>query len=95
MIAKKDIDRLLTLTRKWYKEKDSTKATLYYDQAHSLSGEIAKGTKFEHEDLVAGNHIFYLARLVAEKRWPNEQLYIRLEWAGEKVDSWEYKGHSV
>ena len=95
MIAKKDLDRLLTLTRKWYKEKDSTKAALYYDQAHSLSREIAKGTKFEHEDLVAGNHIFYLARLVAEKRWPNEQLYIRLEWAGEKVDSWEYKGHSV
>ena len=89
MIAKKDLDKLLTLTRKWHREKDRTKADDYYDQARSLSRDIAKGTKFEHEDMVAGNHIFYLARLVAEKRMPNEQLYMRIEWAGEKVDGWE------
>lgn len=89
MIAKKDLDKLLTLTRKWCKEKDRTKADDYYGQARSLSRDIAKGTKFEHEDLIAGNYIFYLARLVAEKRMPNEQLYMRIEWAGGKVDGWE------
>lgn len=95
MIMKKDLDKLLTLTRKWLKEKDSEQSKLYCDQALSLSIEIAKGTSLEHEDMVAGNHIFYLARSVAENRWPNEQLYIRIERAGEQVDNWEYQGHLI
>lgn len=95
MLKKKDLDNLLTLVRKWHKEKAPDKSAEYCNQALSLSREIAKGTSMEHEDMVAGNHIFYLARLVAEKRWPNEQLYILVERYGEKVDNWEYQGHFI
>ena len=94
-MEKKDLDRLLTLVRKWLKEKDPEQSKLYCDQARELSREIAKGTQFEYEDMCAGNHVFYLARLTAEKRWPNEQLYIMIERDGETVDNWEYQGHYI
>lgn len=94
MFKKKDLDKLLTLTRKWYKEKDPGQAKLYGDQALSLSREIAAGTSLAYEE-PPGNRLFLYAWHVAEKRWPNEQLYIRVERAGEQVDHWEYKGHSI
>ena len=95
MLKKTDLDKLLTLTRKWLNEKKPEQSKLYCDQALSLSREIAKGTKFEYEDMCAGNHIFYLARITAENRWPNEQLYIMIERDGENVDNWEYQGHFI
>jgi hypothetical protein len=95
MINKKDLDKLLTLTRKWLKEKDQDKSAEYCNQARSLSRAIAKGTSLEYEDMVTGNRIFESAWYVAVKRWPNEQLYIMIERAGEQVDDWEYQGHFI
>lgn len=94
MMEKKDLDRLLTLTRKWYNEKDPDQAKLYCDQAVSLSREIAIGTSLAYEDQL-GNQLFKYAWHIAEKRWPNEQFYIMIERDGEKVDCWEYKGHFI
>lgn len=95
MLKKKDLDKLLTLTRKWYKEKDPKQTKLYGDQALSLSREIAAGTSLANYDGPLGNQLFSYARHVAEKRWPNEQLYIMVERSGEKVDHWEYKGKFI
>ena len=95
MIAKKDLDRLLTLTRKWYTEKDPDQSKIYCDQAISLSREIAKGTSLAAYDGPMGNQLFSLAQHIAEKRWPNEQLYIMVERSGEQVDNWEYKGDFI
>lgn len=94
MIAKEDLDNLLTLTRKWHNEKDEELSHLYYEQAISLSREIAKGTSLAYEEAGA-NQLFRYAWRMAEKRWPNEQLYIMVERSGEKVDQWEYEGHSI
>ena len=94
MLKKKDLDRLLTLTRKWLKEKDPGQSKLYGDQASSLSREIAKGTSLAYEEPV-GNRLFLYAWHIAEKRWPNEQLYMMVERSGEQVDNWEYKGDFI
>lgn len=93
-MEKKYLDKLLTLTRKWLKEKDPEQSKLYCDQALSLSREIAKGTSLAYEEPL-GNQLFLYAWHVAEKRWPNEQLYIMVERAGEQVDQWEYQGHFI
>jgi hypothetical protein len=95
MLRKNDLDKLLTLTRKWYKEKDQDQAKAYCDQALSLSREIANGTSLATYDGPLGNQLFRYACHIAEKRWPNEQLYIMVERAGETVDHWEYQGHSI
>ena len=95
MLKKKDLDKLLTLTRKWHKEKDPEQAKLYGDQALSLSREIAAGTTLANYDSPLGNQLFSYAWHVAENRWPNEQLYMMVERAGEQVDHWEYKGHFI
>ena len=89
MIVKKDLDKLLTLTRKWHNEKDPDQAKIYCDQALLLSKELAENSTLSSE------YIFSFAQTIAENRWPNEQLYILLERYGEKVDHWEYKGHFV
>ena len=88
-MEKKDLDKLLTLTRKWHKEKDQAQAEMYCDQALLLSEELAENS------ILSSEYIFSFARTIAEKRWPNEQLYILVERYGEKVDHWEYKGHFV
>lgn len=95
MLKKKDLDKLLTLTRKWYREKDADQAKIYCDQALALSREIAEGTSLAACDGPLGNQLFSYAWHIAEKRWPNEQLYIMVERTGEKVDHWEYQGHYV
>ncbi len=92
MLKKTDLDKLLTLTRKWYNEKDKELGHIYYEEAISLSRDIAKGTSLAHEEMGA-NQLFRFAWNIAEKRWPNEQLYIMVERAGGKVDHWEYQGH--
>lgn len=89
MIIKKDLDKLLTLSRKWHNEKDPDKAKVYCDQALLLSEKLAENSALSSE------YIFLFAQTIAEKRWPNEQLYILLERYGEKVDHWEYKGHCI
>ena len=89
MIAKKDLDTLLTLTRKWYKEKDPAQAEMYCNQALSLSEEMAGSS------ILSSEYIFSFARTIAENRWPSEQLYILVERYGEKVDHWKYKGHFI
>ena len=94
MLKKKDLDKLLTLTRKWHNEKDQELSHMYYEQAISLSKAIAKGTSLAHEEAGA-NQLFRYAWHIAEKRWPNEQLYIMVERSGEKVDHWEYEGYSI
>ena len=94
MLKKKDLDKLLTLTRKWYKENDQDQAKTYGEQAISLARTIAEGTSLAHEEAGA-NQLFRYAWHIAEKRWPNEQLYIMVERAGEKVDHWDYEGHSI
>ena len=94
MIARKFLDKLLTLTRKWYNEKDQELSHMYYEQAISLSKTIAEGTSLAYEEAGA-NQLFRYAWNIAEKRWPNEQLYIMVERAGETVDQWEYEGHSI
>ena len=94
MLQKKDLDKLLTLTRKWHKEKDPAQAEIYCNQATALSKTIAEGTSLAYEEPV-GNRLFLYAWHIAEKRWPNEQLYIMVERAGETVDHWEYEGHSI
>lgn len=91
-MEKKDLDKLLTFTRKWYNEKDKDIANTYYEQAISLSREIAKGTSLAYEE-VGANQLFRYAWQIAEKRWPNEQLYIMVERTGEQVDHWDYQGH--
>ena len=92
MLKKTDLDNLITLTRKWYNEKDKDLANTYYEQAISLSRAIAKGTRLAHEE-VGANQLFRYAWHIAEKRSPNEQLYIMVERAGEQVDHWDYQGH--
>lgn len=94
MIAKKNLDKLLTLTRKWHKEKDPELSQVYYEQAITLSKTIAEGTSLAYEEAGA-NQLFRYAWHIAEKRLPNEQLYITVERSGETVDHWEYKGHSI
>ena len=89
MIAKNDLDRLLTLTRKWVKEKDLAQAEMYCNQVLSLSEEMAKSS------ILSSEYIFSFARTIADNKWPNEQLYILVERYGEKVDHWEYKGHFI
>ena len=89
MLKKKDLDKLLTLTRKWYREKDTDKASLYCDQATLFSKEIAENSSLSSE------YIFSFALTVTQNRWPNEQLYILVERYGEKVDNWEYQGHFI
>lgn len=95
MFQRKELDRLLTLVRKMYKENNSAKAKAYSDQALSLSREIANGTCLAAYDGPLGNLLFSYAWHVAEKRWPNEQFYVMIERTGEKVDSWEYNGHFI
>ena len=95
MLKKKDLDKLLTLTRKWHGEKDPAQAEMYCNQALSLSREIAKGTSLAAYDGPLGNQLFKYAWHIAEKRWPNEQFYIMIERAGEQVDNWEYQGHFI
>ena len=90
MFLKKDLDNLLTLVRKWHKEKDPELSRLYGDQITALSREIAAGTSLAYEEPV-GNRLFLCAWHIAEKRWTNEQFYIMIERAGEKVDGWEYQ----
>lgn len=94
MINKKDIDKLLTLTRKWHNESDPEKAAVFCDQAKALSEKIAEGTPFQRNDPVAGNVFFSSAWYVAEKRWTNRQMYILLdrngvnnagEWIGDSL----------
>ena len=94
MLQKKDLDKLLTLTRKWHKEKDKELSRMYYEQAISLSKTIAEGTSLAYEEAGA-NQLFRYAWHIAEKRWPNEQLYINVERSGEEVDHWEYEGLSI
>ena len=93
-MKKKDLDKLLTLTRKWHKENDLELSHIYYEQAISLSRDIADGTSLAYEEMGA-NQLFRYASHIAEKRWPNEQLYIMVERDGEKVDHWEYQGHFI
>ena len=87
MLRKKELDNLLTLTRKWIKEKDPVQAEIYCNQALLLSEELAENS------ILSSEYIFSFARTIAENRWPNEQLYILVERYGENVDHWEYKGH--
>lgn len=94
MLQKKDLDKLLTLTRKWHKENDPELSHMYYEQAISLSKTIAEGTSLAHEEAGA-NKLFRYAWNISEKRWPNEQLYIMVERSGEKVEHWEYEGYSI
>ena len=89
MLKKKDLDTLLTLTRKWIKEKDLEQSKLYCDQALLLSEKMAEAS------VLSSEYIFSFARTIAEKRWPNEQLYILVERYGETVDHWEYKGRLI
>lgn len=89
MMKKKDLDKLLTLTRKWYREKDPAQAEMYCNQAVLLSREIADGSSLSSE------YIFSFALTITQNRWPNEQLYILVERYGEKVDNWEYQGHFI
>ena len=91
MLKKKDLDKLLTLTRKWYNEKDEELSHQYYIQAMSLANEIAKGTCFVVYEELEHNELFMKAWSIAGKRWTNEQFYIMIERAGEKVDGWEYQ----
>ena len=94
MLKKNDLDKLLTLTRKWLREKDPDQSRVYCDQATAISRDIAKGTILAYEE-PHGNRLFLYAWTVAEKRWPNEQLYIMIERTGEKIDHWEYEGHFI
>ena len=89
MLKKKDLDKLLTLVRKWHKEKDPDKSIMYCDQATLLSKEIAEGSSLSSE------YIFSFALTITQNRWPNEQLYILVERYGEKVDNWDYQGHFI
>ena len=89
MLKKKDLDKLLTLVRKWQKEKDPEMSRLYCDQATMLSKEIAEGSSLSNE------YIFSFALTITQNRWPNEQLYILVERYGEQVDNWEYQGHFI
>ena len=89
MLKKKNLDKLLTLTRKWHKEENPVQASVYCDQAVSLSEEIAT------DSILSSEYIFSFARTISEKRWPNEQFYILVERYGEKVDHWEYEGHFI
>lgn len=89
MLKKKDLDKLLTLTRKWYKEKDPAKAEMYCNQVLSLSEEMAGNS------ILSSEYIFSFARTIAQNRWPNEQLYILVERYGEKVEHWEYEGNFI
>ena len=89
MLKKKDLDKLLTLVRKWHSEKDTDKASLYCDQATMVSREIAEGSSLSSE------YIFSFALTITQNRWPNEQLYILVERYGEKIDNWEYHGHFI
>ena len=94
MLQKKDLDKLLILTRKWHNEKDPELSHAYYEQAICLSRDIADGTSLAHEEAGA-NQLFRYAWNITEKRWPNEQLYIMVERAGEKIDHWEYEGYFI
>lgn len=94
MLKKKDLDNLLTLTRKWHKENDPELSHMYYEQAISLSKTIAEGTSLAYEEAGA-NRLFRYAWIMAEKRWPKERLYIMVERYGETVDHWEYEGHYI
>lgn len=87
MLRKKDLDKLLTLTRKWLREKNPEHARTYCDQALLLSEKLAENS------ILSSEYIFSFARTIAEKRRSNEQLYILVERYGEKADHWEYKGH--
>ena len=89
MLKRKDLDKLLTLVRKWHKEKDPDKSKMYCDQATLLSKEIAESSSLSSE------YIFSFALTITQNRWPNEQLYILIERYGEKVDSWEYQVHLI